>query len=65
MNYASDVETLRIRCNVAILQIGFAYAFGILFALIVCTSTSGGHFNPAITISAVIMHKMPPLKALR
>lgn len=32
------------------LQIGFAFALGIAFAIIVCAPTSGGHFNPAVTI---------------
>ncbi|KAJ9627046.1 hypothetical protein H2203_003506 [Taxawa tesnikishii (nom. ined.)] len=34
----------------SMLQIGFAYAMGIAFAIITCASTSGGHFNPAMTI---------------
>ena len=34
----------------SLFQIGWAYAFGIAFAIITCASTSGGHFNPAITI---------------
>ncbi|KAI9662523.1 MAG: hypothetical protein M1821_008690 [Bathelium mastoideum] len=31
-------------------QVGWAYAIGIAFAIITCAPTSGGHFNPAITI---------------
>jgi len=31
-------------------QIGWAYAIGIAFAIITCAATSGGHFNPAITL---------------
>jgi len=34
----------------SIFQIGWAYAIGIAFAIITCASTSGGHFNPAVTI---------------
>lgn len=34
----------------SIFQIGCAFALGIAFAIIVCAPTSGGHFNPAITI---------------
>lgn len=49
----------------SVLQIGFAYAIGIVLALICCSGTSGGHFNPAVTISFVIFKKFPPLKALR
>ena len=49
----------------AVFQIGFAYACGIIFALTVCASTSGGHFNPCITISMVVFKGFPRLKALR
>jgi hypothetical protein len=38
----------------SIFQIGWAYAIGIAFAIITCGSTSGGHFNPAITICFAI-----------
>lgn len=38
----------------SILQIGFAYAIGIAFAIITCGPTSGGHFNPAVTICLAI-----------
>lgn len=34
----------------SLLEVGFAFAFGIAFAIITCAATSGGHFNPAITI---------------
>jgi len=34
----------------SLFQIGWAYAIGIAFAIITCAATSGGHFNPAITI---------------
>jgi glycerol uptake facilitator-like aquaporin len=37
-----------------ILQVGFAFAMGIAFAIITCAPVSGGHFNPAITISLAI-----------
>lgn len=47
------------------LQIGFAYSFGIFFALTVCASTSGGHFNPALTIAFCVFKKFPVLKTLR
>ncbi|PPQ95245.1 hypothetical protein CVT26_014936 [Gymnopilus dilepis] len=49
----------------SILQIGLAYCFGIVFALVVCASTSGGHFNPAVTITMVILKGFPKRKALR
>ncbi|PPQ66558.1 hypothetical protein CVT24_007123 [Panaeolus cyanescens] len=48
-----------------ILQIGLAYALGILFAISVCASTSGGHFNPCVTIALVVFKGFPPLKAVR
>jgi len=41
------------------LQIGFAYALGIAFAIITCASTSGGHFNPAITLSFAVFGGFP------
>ncbi|KAF2770443.1 aquaporin-like protein [Teratosphaeria nubilosa] len=34
----------------SLLQVGFAFAMGIAFAIITCAPTSGGHFNPAITL---------------
>lgn len=43
----------------SILQVGFAYAFGIAFAIITCAPTSGGHFNPAITICFAIWQGFP------
>ncbi|KAJ6529688.1 aquaporin-like protein [Mycena capillaripes] len=49
----------------SILQIGLAYACGILLAITVCSATSGGHFNPAITITQLVFHRFPPLKGLR
>ncbi|KAF8972131.1 aquaporin-like protein [Flammula alnicola] len=49
----------------SILQVGLAYAFGIVFAVSVCGSTSGGHFNPCVTIAMVIFKGFPKLKAVR
>lgn len=49
----------------SVLQIGFGYAFGILFALSLCASTSGGHFNPALTICFCVFKKFPISKAMR
>jgi len=49
----------------SIFQIGLAYCFGIVFALVVCASTSGGHFNPAVTITMVVLKGFPKRKALR
>lgn len=43
----------------SLFQIGWAYAIGIAFAIITCASTSGGHFNPAITICFAIWQGFP------
>jgi len=49
----------------SILQIGFAYGCGILLALGVCFTTSGGHLSPAVTICFCIFRGFPILKAAR
>nr|B0DAC6.2 RecName: Full=Aquaporin Lacbi1:387054 [Laccaria bicolor S238N-H82] len=49
----------------SILQIGLAYAFGIWFAIGLCSSSSGGHFNPCVTLSFVVFKGFPKLKACR
>lgn len=41
------------------LTIGLAYAIGIAFAIIVCAPTSGGHFNPAVTICLAYWQGFP------
>jgi len=43
----------------SLLQIGFAYAIGIAFAIITCAPTSGGHFNPAVTICLCFWQGFP------
>ena len=43
----------------SLFQIGWAFAFGIAFAIITCASTSGGHFNPAITICFAVWQGFP------
>lgn len=52
-------------CFAALLQVGFAYAFGILMAIAVCGATSGGHFSPGVTLLMVVFRGFPKLKALR
>ena len=42
-----------------IFPIGWAFAIGIAFAIITCASTSGGHFNPAITICFAVWQGFP------
>jgi len=43
----------------SLFQIGWAYAIGIAFAIITCAATSGGHFNPAVTICFAIWQGFP------
>jgi len=43
----------------SLFQIGWAYAIGIAFAIITCGPTSGGHFNPAITLCFAIWQGFP------
>ncbi|KAG2347741.1 aquaporin-like protein [Suillus weaverae] len=45
--------------------VGFAYAIGVVFAISLCAATSGGHFNPAVTIASVIFRDFPVRKAFR
>ena len=43
-------------------QTGWAFGIGIAFAIITCAPTSGGHFNPAITISLCVWQGFPVKK---
>jgi glycerol uptake facilitator-like aquaporin len=43
----------------SILTIGLAYGFGIALGIICCASTSGGHFNPAITLCFAVWQGFP------
>ncbi|KAJ7063312.1 putative aquaporin 2 [Mycena amicta] len=56
---------LKVEGASSVLQVGLAYACGILLAITVCNATSGGHFNPAVTIAHVVFDRFPPLKGLR
>lgn len=49
----------------SILNVAFAFGFGIAFAIITSASVSGGHFNPAITVCFVIFQGFPIRKAIR
>ncbi|KAF9238482.1 aquaporin-like protein [Melanogaster broomeanus] len=49
----------------SLFTIGFAYAIGIVLAVTLCGSTSGGHFHPAVTIVSVIFKGFPIGKAAR
>ncbi|KAI4111469.1 MAG: hypothetical protein LQ345_006798 [Seirophora villosa] len=43
----------------SLFQVGWAFTIGIAFAIITCAPTSGGHFNPAITICFAIWQGFP------
>jgi glycerol uptake facilitator-like aquaporin len=49
----------------SLLQIGLAYACGIIFAITVCAGTSGGHFNPCVTLTFCVFKGFPKAKAAR
>ncbi|KDQ59275.1 hypothetical protein JAAARDRAFT_128206 [Jaapia argillacea MUCL 33604] len=49
----------------SLLQVGIAYAMGIVLALVICASTSGGHFNPCVTITLTIFRGFPIRKVPR
>ncbi|KAF5381946.1 hypothetical protein D9615_004347 [Tricholomella constricta] len=49
----------------SMIQIGISYALGIIFAVGVCGATSGGHFNPCITVLFTVFKGFPPLKGVR
>ncbi|TFK88730.1 aquaporin-like protein [Polyporus arcularius HHB13444] len=49
----------------SVFQVGMGYAMGVLFAFVVAAQTSGGHFNPGVSIAFVLMRRMSLRKALR
>jgi len=50
--------------GLAVFQIGWGYAIGIVLALGICGTTSGGgHINPCITIAFTIFRGFPLKKA--
>lgn len=60
LNTTSPVgEAIGVAAFGSIFQIGWAFAIGIAFAIITCAPTSGGHFNPAITICFAIWQGFP------
>lgn len=53
------LEPLGVATFSSLFQIGWAFAIGIAFAIITCAPTSGGHFNPAITIALAVWQGFP------
>lgn len=49
----------------SLFQVGFAFALGIAFAIMTCAPVSGGHFNPAVTVSLAIWQGFPWSKVPR
>ncbi|KAJ8585750.1 aquaporin-like protein [Rhizopogon salebrosus TDB-379] len=49
----------------SLFTVGIAYATGVVFAISLCAATSGGHFNPAVTITFVVFRGFPLAKAFR
>ena len=56
---------ITILAHEALLQVGLGYAIGIVLALTVCAPTSGGHFNPCVTISFAVFKGLPWRKVPR
>ncbi|KAF8515769.1 putative aquaporin 2 [Hysterangium stoloniferum] len=46
----------------SLLTVGFAYGIGIVAALSIAASVSGGHFNPCVTIAHAVWHGFPVRK---
>ncbi len=55
----NEASSISVTAFGSIFQIGWAFAIGIAFAIITCAPTSGGHFNPAITICLAIWQDFP------
>ncbi|KAI9732350.1 MAG: hypothetical protein M1834_001557 [Cirrosporium novae-zelandiae] len=55
----NSTDSLGVAAFGSILQIGWAFSLGIAFAIITCAPTSGGHFNPAVTICLAIWQGFP------
>ncbi|KZV84326.1 aquaporin-like protein [Exidia glandulosa HHB12029] len=47
----------------SLLTVGLGYAMGIVCALVCASATSGGHFNPCITLAQVVFRGFPAKKA--
>jgi len=49
----------------SLLTVGFGYAIGIVLAITICFATSGGHFNPAVTVCMMIFKGFPKIRGAR
>ena len=49
----------------ALLTVGLANALGVVVSLVVFTTTSGGHFSPAVTLVHVLFNRFPIAKGAR
>lgn len=52
-------EPLPVTAYGSLFQIGWAYGIGIAFAILTSAPTSGGHFNPAVTLCFAIWQGFP------
>ncbi|KAH8822979.1 putative aquaporin 2 [Flagelloscypha sp. PMI_526] len=49
----------------SLFTVGFGYTIGILLAITVCAATSGGHFNPCVSVAHMVFNKFPVAKGIR
>ncbi|KAH0833310.1 aquaporin-like protein [Lanmaoa asiatica] len=47
----------------SLFTVGVAYSIGIMLAIMICAATSGGHLNPCVTVSFVVLRGFPMRKA--
>lgn len=45
--------------------VGFAYGFGVMFAIIIAAPTSGGHLAPSVTVAFALFKGFPWRKVPR
>ncbi|KAK5095498.1 hypothetical protein LTS08_008140 [Lithohypha guttulata] len=57
-------DTLGVSTFGGIMQIGFAFGFGIAFAIITCASTSGGYYHFSRHLAGLSMAKSSALHLL-
>lgn len=59
------ITVLILILKLALLTVGAAYGLGVVLALTVVSSTSGGHLNPCVTIAFTIFKGFPIRKVPR